>query len=433
MDVTIHDVVEAHLVTAMFQPIVDLATGDVVAFEALARGPVGSALESPDALLAAARAAGLHTELDWACRAVAVRAALDAGLDRRVRLFINVEPSSFATPHPSDLDELFLLGADQLSIVFEVTERDIMANPASLIGALQDIRALGFGVAIDDVGADPSSLAFLPFIEPDVIKLDLSMVQRPMEPSIAAIAAAVSADAERRGATIVAEGIESEAERRRAIVLGATLGQGWLFGRPDELQPAPSGRQPSWRGDVVSTRPNDVAETPWSLVADSHQRRQAAKTLLLPISRHVEQGALRTDDDHVLLGAFQHARYFTPGTVKRYEHLARQCSFVAALGADMSESPATGVRGAHLAGDHPLLQEWTVIVTGSHYASALIAVDLGDTGPDGDRRFDYLVTHDRELVIEAARSLMQYIVRATSMPSASGAQPGLRRSSGAPA
>ena len=74
--------------------------------------------------------------------------------------------------------------------------------------------------------------------------------------------------------------------------------------------------------------------------------------------------------------------------------------------------PTDGVRGADLATDDPLRGEWTVTVVGPHDASALIARDLGDGGPDVERRFEFVTTHDGELVLRAARSLMARLVPA---------------------
>ena len=73
----IRDVIRRHLVRTVFQPIVELGTA-VVGYEALSRGPAGSALESTGALFGAASAAGLRTDLDWVCRGSALRAALAA-------------------------------------------------------------------------------------------------------------------------------------------------------------------------------------------------------------------------------------------------------------------------------------------------------------------------------------------------------------------
>ena len=62
--------------------------------------------------------------------------------------------------------------------------------------------------------------------------------------------------------------------------------------------------------------------------------------------------------------------------------------------------------------DEALLGEWDVAVVGPHFAGAFVARDLGDTGADGDRRFDFFVTYERELVVRAARALMARIVPA---------------------
>jgi DICT domain-containing protein len=89
--------------------------------------------------------------------------------------------------------------------------------------------------------------------------------------------------------------------------------------------------------------------------------------------------------------------------------LAARCPLVAALGLGLATSPAPGVHGASLSPTDPLVGEWTVTVIGPHYSGALIARDLGDKGPDQDRRFEFVVTHDRDLVLGAARSLMSRI------------------------
>ena len=111
----------------------------------------------------------------------------------------------------------------------------------------------------------------------------------------------------------------------------------------------------------------------------------------------------------MLLAAFEDAAHFTSGTARRYEALAGRCAFVAALGAGMGSTPITGVRGADLAADDALAGEWVVVVVGPHFGGALIAKDLGDTGPDRERRFDAAITYDRDLVLDAARSLFDRI------------------------
>jgi predicted signal transduction protein with EAL and GGDEF domain len=94
--------------------------------------------------------------------------------------------------------------------VVELTERTLTNRLAELLPAVQRARADGWGIALDDVGADTRSLALMPVLRPDVIKLDLRLVQEQPTPEIAAIAGAVGAQAERTGATVVAEGIETQ-------------------------------------------------------------------------------------------------------------------------------------------------------------------------------------------------------------------------------
>jgi DICT domain-containing protein len=131
--------------------------------------------------------------------------------------------------------------------------------------------------------------------------------------------------------------------------------------------------------------------------------------MLLAMSHHLERHALGTDSTPVLLAAFEDAAHFTPGTATRYEALARRCAFVGALGAGMNTTTVSGVRGADLAADDRLAGEWVVAVVGPHFSGALIAKDLGDTGPDRERRFDVAITYDRDLVLDAARCLFDRI------------------------
>jgi EAL domain-containing protein (putative c-di-GMP-specific phosphodiesterase class I) len=390
-------------IRAVFQPIVAFDTGAVVAYEALARGPEGSPLERPDRLFAAAAAAGRTVELDWACRAAAVRAALAAGL--RATLFVNCEPSAFDAPCPPALVPLFERAAAELDVVLEITERAVTARPAELSRAVARHGAAGRGIALDDIGADVRSLALLPLVEPDVIKLDLRLVQDQPSPEQAAIVSAVAAERERTGAVILAEGIETDAHLAVARSLGATFGQGWRFGRPGPLPPAHGGRLRR----AALTTPRAAGTTPFAVAGERRETAVASKALLLPMSMHLEQQALRIGEGAVLLAAFQAAERFTRGTVRRYEALAASASLVAAFGTGMDSAPAPGVRGASLAPGDPLVAEWSVVVLGPHFAGALVARDLGDDGPDRDRRFTFATTYDRGLVIAAARTLLERI------------------------
>lgn len=398
------------LVVPVYQPIVDLATQEVVGYEALARGPRGSQLETPAALFAAADRAGLGAELDWECRAAAVRGAVAAGLGRESCLFLNLEASTFGIECPDHLTPGLLAGTAQLNVMAEITERDLAADPAALVYELGDLRRHGFGIAVDDLGANVESLAMLPFLRPDVIKLDMDLIQSATSEENAATTAAVRSDAERRGTLIVAEGIENEEHLERAHMLGATHGQGWFFAPPGPLplERRRVGPMSSF-WERLGREFHPPPRTPWSLVDGSANVQITTKRRLLPISMAIEQHPVTRFEQPVVLSAFQHADNFTAATATRYAELSRSATFVGVLGVGLSAEPVPGVRGGSIAEDHELAGEWTVTRVGPHYAAALIAFDLGDSGPESERRFKYVVTHDRDTVVSAATSLLRLI------------------------
>ena len=89
---------------------------------------------------------------------------------------------------------------------------------------------------------------------------------------------------------------------------------------------------------------------------------------------------------------------------------------MAALGTGLGDEPAPGVHGTTFGADDPLRGEWNVIVVGPHRAAALVARDLGDDVPDQQRGFDFVLTHDRALVVEAARALLPWLAPAPFIP-----------------
>ncbi|MGY1697807.1 diguanylate cyclase domain-containing protein [Geodermatophilus sp. SYSU D00814] len=395
-------------VRSVFQPIVEIDTGRVVAYEALARGPVGP-LQRPDALFAAARAAGRLAELDEACRAAAFRGAVDAGLVAPLTVFVNVEPEVLDTAPLADLLAIAESAPGQLRVVMEITERAIAARPAELLRTVERVRELGWSVAVDDVGAESMSLAFLPLLRPDVVKLDLRLVQERPGPQIAEIMNAVNAYAERSGAVVLAEGIEDERHLRTARGLGATLAQGWLFGRP-----GPGAAPDLTVGELVlpgAGLPAGAlgAVSPFACLPDGTPLRRAPKALLIELSKQLEREAMRLGETCVVAATFQEARHFTVSTTQRYRDLVDRTGFVCALGEDLPVEPLPGLRGAHLDPADPVRGEWDVAVLSPHFSAALLARDLGDDGPDAERTFEYALTYDRDTVSRAASSLLSRV------------------------
>lgn len=378
-------------VQAAYQPVVDLDTGEVVGAEALARWPQLGV--PPVEAFETARRQGRVEELDHACQQAALDGAAQATLPEGFALFVNVEPGSSPGPCAT--------APAAARVVAEITERALLADPARLLRSLAALRERGCGVALDDVGAVPDSITMLPFVRPDVVKLDVSLVRGRPSGDQARIVTAVAAYAERTGATVLAEGIETATDVDRARTLGATLGQGWHFGPAGPMGPHPPISRPLAFLGADAPR----AGTPTRLV-DPARMRIGPKRHLLPISRHLETQGLQLGSPPVVLAAFQDAAHFSARTARRYEALAARCPLVVALGAGLPAAPAGGVRGADVAAGDPLRGEWVVVVVGAHYAGALIAADLGDEGPEGDRRFRFVLTHDHDMVIRAAWSLL---------------------------
>lgn len=318
---------------ADYQPVVHLESGAVLGYEALARGPAGSPLETPAALFAAARAAGRAAEVDWACRAAAIAGALD------------------------------------------------------------------------DLGAVAGSLAVMPFLVPDVVKLDLTLVQQRARCDVGRIVSAVLSQAERTGASVVAEGVETEEHREAALAMGATIGQGWLFGAAEPLPAAADRLQPPEAITLLRPSTGPLGATPFAVVRGARPLRRGSKHLLSGIAAHLEEQALVWRETPVVLSSFEAGEPVGAAALDRYQKLATSGALVALLGSDVDEgvADAADVRVARLATDSPLAAEWAVVLVGAHYSGALVARCVG---PD---EYDFAVTHDRELVIEAGRALLRHV------------------------
>ncbi len=231
---TLQDVILGEGLTSVYQPIVDLGTGDIFAYEALTRGPRGTGFESPATLFAIADEVDLTVELDRACFRGALRNAMT--LEPVHRLFVNLLPMSFYDSAFIEVEVGNLLSAAGLTpanIVFEITERLAIENFASFKRALAAYTAMGFGVAIDDVGTRHSNLETVMSLRPHFIKISdvlvrgiaRSTVKREMLRSLRHIAETIDA-------VMIAEGIEHVEDVLALRDLGLRYGQGYYMARP---------------------------------------------------------------------------------------------------------------------------------------------------------------------------------------------------------
>jgi EAL domain-containing protein (putative c-di-GMP-specific phosphodiesterase class I) len=380
---------DASSIESVFQPIFDLRDTSVVGYEALARGR-GDAPRSPEALFDVARAEGRVAELDRACREAALEGAISGGLAAPFSLFINADATALEDDVPATPRAGFTL-------VMEVTERALTGRPEPLLRALTELRRRGWGVALDDVGADSRSLALMPVLYPDVIKLDLRLLDEREPEDVARIVTAVGAEAEQRLATVLAEGIDSEEHLATARAAGATLGQGYLLGEPCPLP----GVLPPPRRPLRLTSSGGVPDNAVPYARVTNWRRPAEGTWAL-----AERAASLLSSQAAALGTTGLLLAALPGDdgapaeqLERYGRLAERIGFVGVLGggaADASEA----IRGGRLDDGDALRGTWTEVALGPGYGACFVA----SRGENGTWRF--AVSYDHATVVECAVVLM---------------------------
>jgi diguanylate cyclase (GGDEF)-like protein len=223
----------------LFQPILSLSERRLVGYEALTRGPSNGPLHSPLPLFSIARSSGRLSQLELLCRRKACARFRDLKLEGK--LFLNVSPESLLEPTHQPGRTLQLLqtfGISPSDVVIELTEQTPIEDFTLLDTALHHYRAMGFSIALDDLGAGYSSLRLWSELRPDYVKIDrhfiegihLDAVKREFVGSILKMAHASRAQ-------VIAEGIEIPEELAVLSEMGVDLVQGYLLGRPNETPP----------------------------------------------------------------------------------------------------------------------------------------------------------------------------------------------------
>ncbi|CAN5602407.1 hypothetical protein BH23CHL8_BH23CHL8_05380 [soil metagenome] len=236
----IEQIITRRAFTAVFQPIVDLETGEVVGYEALTRLDSG---DPPRPLFDSAWAIGVGAEMEVA--------ALKAALEDAVRLpagrwlNLNVSPRLF----DADVDLAAILGPAERPVVLEITEhdavRDYRAVREAVLNLGQHVR-----LAVDDAGAGSANFAHIVELRPDFVKIDIGLV-RNINRDIGrqALVVGMRHFARTAGCRLVAEGIETQAEADTVAALGVEYGQGRLYGMPQRVETwlTPPPREPDPR------------------------------------------------------------------------------------------------------------------------------------------------------------------------------------------
>lgn len=220
-------------ITMAFQPIVDLHTGGIFAYEALVRGVDG---RSAGEVLAGVGPDMIY-KFDQACRVKAIEMAGElfdpAGA---TKLSINFMPNAVYEPNAcirASLAAARRVGFDPARLMFEFTENERMHDVPHVQRILAAYRSRGFTTALDDVGAGYAGLGLLADLQPDMLKLDMALI-RGIDASASrrAIVAGLVGIARALGIRCIAEGIETPAELRTLASLGIRLVQGYVLARP---------------------------------------------------------------------------------------------------------------------------------------------------------------------------------------------------------
>ena len=245
------EIIEQKRLLSHFQPIVYTAEpGRILAYECLLRSTDhNGAMVYPDRLFGVARSTDQLAKLDQEARLMAVSGASRHHI--RTKLFINYDPSAIDDPGQSlgsTLRALQTVGYKPEQVVFEMvetSERDVN----HLLNIVTFLKAKGFKVALDDLGCGYNSLALLPKLRPEYIKLNIDLIRGiDRDPYRGKLVARLLDMVKSLGIKTIAEGVETRSEWQWALQHGADYSQGYLFARPASPPPLPKPFSESWVG-----------------------------------------------------------------------------------------------------------------------------------------------------------------------------------------
>jgi EAL domain-containing protein (putative c-di-GMP-specific phosphodiesterase class I) len=220
------------------QPIIDVATKEIRAWEMLTRGPEGTELESPLQLFSVARQTNMLYDLEM----IVLRKTLDQITSTGCEddIFINFTPitlgnSRFVRDLKNMMQSYDSIEPNQITL--EITERDSIEGIENFIYNIKVLRGMGIKIAVDDTGAGYASLNTISEIMPDVIKIDRSVIENIDKNSVKeSMLKGLLLVAKEAGSTVIAEGIENEHEASVLSRNKVELAQGYFYARPGLLK-----------------------------------------------------------------------------------------------------------------------------------------------------------------------------------------------------
>lgn len=235
----LHEILQQRKLNALFQPMLNLTSGEIIGFEGLIRGPSNSLLHSPINLFGAAQRHGLSLEIEMLSRQIVLETF--AQLNLPGSLFLNVSPETLMHPQFKNgrtLEFMTKLGIAPERVIIEITENQPTYDFNAMRSALLHYRSMGFQIALDDLGEGFSSLRLWSELRPDFVKVDMHFVQgADTDPIKLQFLKSIQCIAESSGAKVIAEGVETEGELIAIKNIGIALGQGYFIARPSPTPP----------------------------------------------------------------------------------------------------------------------------------------------------------------------------------------------------
>jgi EAL domain-containing protein (putative c-di-GMP-specific phosphodiesterase class I) len=238
MESELRQAIEIGAFEVHYQPIVEIESGCILGVEALARwshpelGPI-----APTDFVALAEESALIGRL---CQRVSVAAcrelmALPEALRSARYVSINVSPVQLRSPDfVRDAERMLAqTGIDPRLLAIEITETAVMHDVELAMRMLNEIKALGVSIWLDDFGTGHSSLTYLRQLPVDCIKIDRSFIGEIEGAHVGPLLQGIVSMARSIGCEVLAEGVETELQRQALLGIGCTLMQGMLFGAPD--------------------------------------------------------------------------------------------------------------------------------------------------------------------------------------------------------
>jgi PAS domain S-box-containing protein len=217
-----------------YQPIVDARTGAVLGVEALLRSE-DAAMATPDAMLDAAAKLGRMPALGRRIRARATDGFSPA--PNHLMLFVNLLPDELFDPELLAADSPLMAVANR--VVLEITERAALRVSPELTKRIQRLRAVGYRLAVDDIGAGYSGLTSFAELVPEIVKIDMALVRDVHRSAVRQhTIRSLCSLCHDLGTLVIGEGVETQIERDCLVDLGCDMLQGFLLGRPSRELPS---------------------------------------------------------------------------------------------------------------------------------------------------------------------------------------------------